>query len=44
MLLMTTTEDHLKRGSIMAITERFNMACPMIHSLGSMRSAHAQWA
>ena len=33
MLLMTTTEDHLKRGSIMAIAERFNVACSMIHRL-----------
>ena len=33
MLLMTTTEDHLKRGSIMVITERFNVACSMIHRL-----------
>ena len=33
MLLMTTMEDHLKRGSIMAVTERFNMACSMIHRL-----------
>ena len=33
MLLMTTTEDFLKRGSIMAITERFNVACSMIHRL-----------
>ena len=33
MLLMTATEDHLKKGSIMAIAERFNMACSMIHRL-----------
>ena len=33
MLLMTATEDHLKRGSIMAITERFNKACSTIHRL-----------
>ena len=33
MLLMTTTEDCLKRGSIMAITKRFNMAHSMIHRL-----------
>ena len=33
MLLMTATEDHLKRGSVMAITERFNMACSMIHRI-----------
>ena len=33
MLLMTATEDHLKRGSVVAITERFNMACLMIHRL-----------
>ena len=31
MLLMMATEDHLLRGSIMAITERFNVACSMIH-------------
>ena len=33
MLLMTATEDHLKRGSIMAVAERFNMARSMIHRL-----------
>ena len=33
MLLMTATEDHLKRCSVMAITERFNMACFTIHRL-----------
>ena len=33
MLLMTATEDHLKRGSVMAITERFNVAHSMIHRL-----------
>ena len=33
MSLMTTTEDHLKRGSVMAIAERFNMACSTIHRL-----------
>ena len=33
MLLMTAMEDHLKRGSVMAITERFNVACLMIHRL-----------
>ena len=33
MLMMTATEDCLKRGSVMAITERFNMACLMIHRL-----------
>ena len=33
MLLMTTTEDCLKRGSVMAIAERFNMACSTIHRL-----------
>ena len=33
MLLMTATEDHLKRGSVMAIAERFNRACSMIHRL-----------
>ena len=33
MLLMTATEDRLKRGSIMAITERFNVACSTIHRL-----------
>ena len=33
MLLMTTTEACLKRGSIMAITERLNMAHSMIHRL-----------
>ena len=33
MLLMTATEDHLKRGSIMAVTKRFNVAHSMIHRL-----------
>ena len=33
MLLMTATEDCLKRGSVMAITERFNVACSTIHRL-----------
>ena len=33
MLLMTAMEDHLKRGSIMAITKRLNVACLMIHRL-----------
>ena len=33
MLLMMATEDHLKRGSIMAIAKRFNVACSMIHRL-----------
>ena len=33
MLLMTATEDHLKRDSIMAVIERFNMARSMIHRL-----------
>ena len=33
MLLMMATEAHIKRGSVMAITERFNMACSMIHRL-----------
>ena len=33
MLLMTTMEDQLKRGSIMAVAERFNIACSMIHRL-----------
>ena len=33
MLLMTATEDSLKRGSIMAITKRFNVACSTIHRL-----------
>ena len=33
MLLMTATEDHLKRGSIMAITERFDVARSTIHNL-----------
>ena len=33
MLLMTATEDHLKRGSIMAVAKRFNMARSMIHRL-----------
>ena len=33
MLLMMATEDHLKRGSIMAVTKRFNMACSTIHRL-----------
>ena len=33
MLLMMATGDHLKRGSIMAIAKRFNMAFSMIHRL-----------
>ena len=33
MLLMMAIEDHLKRGSVMAIAERFNVACSMIHRL-----------
>ena len=33
MLLVMATEDHLKRGSIMAVSKRFNMACSMIHRL-----------
>ena len=33
MLLMTATEDCLKRGSVMAITQRFNVACSTIHRL-----------
>ena len=33
MLLMTTTEDHLKRDSIMAVTERLNVAHSTIHRL-----------
>ena len=33
MLLMTATEDHLKRGSVMAVAERFNGACSTIHRL-----------
>ena len=33
MLLMTTTEDHLKRGSVMATTERFNMAHSTLHGV-----------
>ena len=33
MLLMMATEDHLKRGSVMAVAERFNVACSMIHRL-----------
>ena len=33
MLLMTATEDCLKRGSVMAVAKRFNMACSMIHRL-----------
>ena len=42
MLLMMATEDHLKRGSIMAITKRFNVACSMIHRLWKhMEDVHA---
>ena len=33
MLPMTALEDCLKRGSVMAVTERFNMAHLMIHRL-----------
>ena len=33
MLLMNAMEDHLKRGSIMAIAKRFDMAHSMIHRL-----------
>ena len=33
MLLMMATEDHLKRGSIMAVAKRFNKACSMVHRL-----------
>ena len=33
MLLMMATEDRLKRGSIMAIPKRFNVACSTIHIL-----------
>ena len=33
MLLMTAMEDHLKRGSVIAITERFDVACSTIHRL-----------
>ena len=33
MLLMTTMENHQKRGSVMAIAERFNMAHSTIHRL-----------
>ena len=33
MLLMTEREDHLKRGSIMAIAKRFNVAHSTIHRL-----------
>ena len=33
MLLMMATEGHLKRGSIMAIAKRFNVACSTIHRL-----------
>ena len=33
MLLMTATEDHLKRGSVMAIAKRFDVACSTIHRL-----------
>ena len=33
MLLTTAMEDCLKRGSIMAVTKRFDMACLMIHRL-----------
>ena len=33
MLYMNAMEDHLKRGSIMAIAKRFDMACLMIHRI-----------
>ena len=33
MLLMNAMEDHLKRGSIMAIAKKFDMACSTIHRL-----------
>ena len=33
MLLMNAMEDHLKRGSVMAIAKRFDVACLMIHRL-----------
>ena len=33
MLLMNTTEDRLKRGSVMAITKRFDVAYSTIHRL-----------
>ena len=33
MLLMNAMEDRLKRGSIMAVAKRFDVACSMIHRL-----------
>ena len=33
MLLMNAMEDCLKRGSIMAVAKRFDMACSTIHRL-----------
>ena len=33
MLLMNAMEDCLKRGSVMAVTKRFDMACSTIHRL-----------
>ena len=33
MLVMMATEDHLKRGSVMAVTRRLNMACSTIYRL-----------
>ena len=33
MLVMTATEDHLQRGAIMKLTERFNVACSMVYRL-----------
>ena len=33
MLLMNAMEDHLKRGSVMAVAKRFDVTCSMIHRL-----------
>ena len=33
MLLTTAMEDRLKRGSIMAVAKRFDVACSTIHRL-----------
>ena len=40
MLLMTATEDHLKRGSVMVVAEGFNVAHSMIHRLWKWADAH----
>ena len=33
MLVMMATEDHLQRGAIMKLTERFNLACSTVYRL-----------